>query len=157
MITTNNLLLVNLSNKIFSHKNLLLRHKETGNIFFTHFQTLAAKSCVQCLETNPHNKDWLAGGSYSGDVSVWIYERGSSHASNEDRFVQVTCDLQSQYGCVVGMAWLRWLPSNKAGSADIIEYGLLSAHADGMIVLWRIGTAKQANDGNEARMTREKM
>lgn len=133
------------------------RHKDTGDIFYAHFRTLAAKSCVQCLETNPRNKDWLAAGSYSGDVCVWMYERCSSSMapSHEDRMVQVACDEQSQFGCVVGLTWMR-LPAKK-GSADAgaVEHGLLSAHADGMVVMWRI---HGFNAGAEAaRMTREKM
>lgn len=37
-----------------------------GDIFYSHYRTLVAKSCVQTMAANPHNKDMLAAGSYSG-------------------------------------------------------------------------------------------
>ncbi|XP_062554999.1 uncharacterized protein LOC134220064 [Armigeres subalbatus] len=87
------------------------------------------KACIETLETNPFNKDMFAGGTVSGDVYIWHYELNLKHEQNSfsELFSETT-----DFGKVVDMAWIKPNPLTK-------DFGLLSCHSDGVVILWKIG------------------
>ncbi|XP_053696553.1 uncharacterized protein LOC128743893 [Sabethes cyaneus] len=91
--------------------------------------SLPVKACVESLETNPFNKDMFAGGTVSGDLYIWNYEMNLKHEQNSlsELFSETT-----DRGQIVDMAWIKPNPMTK-------DYGLLTCHSDGIVILWKIG------------------
>ncbi|XP_055547334.1 uncharacterized protein LOC129731387 [Wyeomyia smithii] len=105
----------------------------TRNLFnsvqWTELCSHPVKACVESLVTNPFNKDMFAGGTVSGDLYIWCYEMTLKHEPNSlsELFSETTDN-----GQIVDMTWIRPNPMTK-------DFGLLSCHSDGVIILWKIG------------------
>lgn len=90
-------------------------------------QTIPVKSCIESLSTNTFNRDIFAGGTVSGDLYLWSYEtKGSTGRINE-----IFSD-STDFGSVMSMSWLKLNPMTN-------DYGLLSCHKEGTVLLWKIG------------------
>ncbi|XP_065079553.1 uncharacterized protein LOC135702447 [Ochlerotatus camptorhynchus] len=105
------------------------RRDSYGSVQWIELCTNPVKACIETLETNPFNKDMFAGGTVSGDVYIWHYELNLKHEQNSfsELFSETT-----DYGKVVDMAWIKPNPLTK-------DFGLLSGHNDGIVILWKIG------------------
>ncbi|EAT43332.1 AAEL005227-PA [Aedes aegypti] len=105
------------------------RRDSYGSVQWVELCSNPVKACIETLETNPFNKDMFAGGTVSGDVYIWQYELNLKNEPNS--FSELFSDT-TDFGQVVDMAWMRPNPLTK-------DFGLLSCHSDGIVILWKIG------------------
>uniref|UniRef100_A0A182NFX2 WD repeat-containing protein 55 homolog n=1 Tax=Anopheles dirus TaxID=7168 RepID=A0A182NFX2_9DIPT len=111
---------------VFSPK----RDRYGGSVQWVELSSNPVKACIESLETNPFNRDMFAGGTVSGDVYIWHYERNPKNERNS--FAELHSET-TDCGKVVDMAWTRYNVMSKS------DYALLTAHSEGTVIQWRVG------------------
>lgn len=110
--------------------------RTNAEIFWKELQNIPVKSQIEVLATCSYNKDFFAAGTTSGDLYIWNYQNTTS-VESENRVCEIFSQSNDQGG-ITSLAWMR--PTLG------ISFGLLSAHKDGSILLWKVNKQKTVLD-----------
>ncbi|XP_073840240.1 uncharacterized protein [Musca autumnalis] len=98
------------------------REKSSNFITWREIKRISVKACLRSLSTNPFNKCIFAGSTMDGDLYIWNCEQNVKSVDIQELF-----NTTSTHGYAIAMDWTS-------------EQTMLTAHSDGYVVQWRLGT-----------------
>lgn len=100
------------------------RQQNSNILTWSEMKRVYVKACVKTMSTNPFNKSMFAGSTMDGDIYIWNYEQ----KVNSVEVAELHNDTL-MHGYAVAMDWSS-------------EQTLLTAHSNGLVVQWRLGTTE---------------